>query len=112
MGAGYNCCLSFKALFGALVVLGFILVGTLQSEGNETTTKTTTLKIADEDDESWPWKGKAMEEQVKGLGKGKLSSLVHPRMDLNYMSKRRVPKGPDPIHNRRAGNSKRPPRQG
>ncbi|CAN1151340.1 CLAVATA3/ESR (CLE)-related protein 25 [Linum perenne] len=30
--------------------------------------------------------------------------------NLNYMmSKRRVPNGPDPIHNRRAGNSKRPP---
>ncbi|XP_039034965.1 CLAVATA3/ESR (CLE)-related protein 25-like [Hibiscus syriacus] len=111
MSAGNNCCLSFKALFGALVVLGFILVGTLQSEGNETTTKTT----ADEDDESWSWKGKATlqkEEQVKDFGRGKLSGLVHRRMDLNYMSKRRVPNGPDPIHNRRAGNSGRPPRQG
>ncbi|MED6163183.1 hypothetical protein PIB30_077463 [Stylosanthes scabra] len=31
--------------------------------------------------------------------------------DFNYMSKRRVPNGPDPIHNRRAGNSGRPPGQ-
>ncbi|XP_050236223.1 CLAVATA3/ESR (CLE)-related protein 25 [Mercurialis annua] len=32
------------------------------------------------------------------------------QLDLNYMmSKRKVPNGPDPIHNRRAGNSKRPP---
>ncbi|KAI9111921.1 hypothetical protein K1719_017611 [Acacia pycnantha] len=30
-------------------------------------------------------------------------------LDFNYMSKRRVPNGPDPIHNRRAGNSGRPP---
>ncbi|XP_039068786.1 uncharacterized protein LOC120215071 [Hibiscus syriacus] len=113
MGAGNSCCLSLKALFGTLVVLGFFLVGTLQSEGNETTRKTT-LRIADDDDESWSWKGKVLlqkEEQVKDLGKGK-SSLVHRRMDLNYMSKRRVPNGPDPIHNRRAGNSRRPPGQG
>ncbi|RDX98394.1 CLAVATA3/ESR (CLE)-related protein 25, partial [Mucuna pruriens] len=32
-------------------------------------------------------------------------------LDFNYMSKRRVPNGPDPIHNRRAGNSGRPPGQ-
>ncbi|KAK5838632.1 hypothetical protein PVK06_007366 [Gossypium arboreum] len=61
--------LSFKTLFGTLIVLGFIIVGTLQQEG-----------------------------QVKDLGKGK-STLVHQRLDLNYMSKRRVPNGPDPIHN-------------
>ncbi|TKY58564.1 CLAVATA3/ESR (CLE)-related protein 25 [Spatholobus suberectus] len=30
-------------------------------------------------------------------------------LDINYMSKRRVPNGPDPIHNRKAGNSGRPP---
>ncbi|KAG8383137.1 hypothetical protein BUALT_Bualt05G0153400 [Buddleja alternifolia] len=29
--------------------------------------------------------------------------------DLNFTNKRRVPNGPDPIHNRRAGNSHRPP---
>lgn len=64
--------LSFKSLFGTLIVLGFIIVGTLQQEG-----------------------------QVTDLGKGK-STLVHQRLDLNYMSKRRVPNGPDPIHNRSA----------
>ncbi|KFK41422.1 hypothetical protein AALP_AA2G128700 [Arabis alpina] len=32
------------------------------------------------------------------------------RGDLSYVtSKRKVPRGPDPIHNRRAGNSRRPP---
>ncbi|KAL8111920.1 hypothetical protein AgCh_019570 [Apium graveolens] len=37
---------------------------------------------------------------------------VHPNSDFNFnMSKRRVPNGPDPIHNRRAGNSGRPPGQ-
>jgi len=34
------------------------------------------------------------------IGRGKL--LGTPRMDINYMSKRRVPNGPDPIHNRYA----------
>ncbi|KAK8627334.1 hypothetical protein V6N13_134947 [Hibiscus sabdariffa] len=107
-------------MFGTLVVLGFVLVGTLQSEGNKTctTTKTKTktrLRIVDDDDEPWSsWKGKLLlqredHQQVKDSGKGK-PGLVHHRMDLNYMSKRRVPNGPDPIHNRRAGNSRRPPR--
>lgn len=32
-----------------------------------------------------------------GGGRGK---VVHPEWHLNYMSKRRVPNGPDPIHNR------------
>ncbi|KAI3951084.1 hypothetical protein MKX01_011481 [Papaver californicum] len=37
---------------------------------------------------------------------------VHPTcLDPNSMSNRKVPNGPDPIHNRRAGNSGRPPRQ-
>ena len=90
--------LSFKTLFGTLIVLGFILVmlvGTLQSEGNKTKTTLTT-----DDDQSSSSTGKLQqEEQVKVLGRGK-SRLVHPQLDLNYMSKRRVPNGPDPIHNR------------
>ncbi|XVE92533.1 hypothetical protein REPUB_Repub01dG0105700 [Reevesia pubescens] len=95
----------FKTLFKTLAVLGFILVimlvGTLQSEGNKT--KTT---LTSDYDESSSWTGK----QVKVLGRGK-SSMVHQQLDLNYMSKRRVPHGPDPIHNRRAGNLRRPPGQ-
>ncbi|GMH27618.1 hypothetical protein Nepgr_029461 [Nepenthes gracilis] len=39
---------------------------------------------------------------------GKLVA-VQPTMDINSMNKRRVPNGPDPIHNRRAGNSRQPP---
>ncbi|KAI3452359.1 hypothetical protein Pfo_009024 [Paulownia fortunei] len=34
---------------------------------------------------------------------------LHQDSDLNYVSKRRVPNGPDPIHNRRTGTSKLPP---
>ncbi|KAG6766413.1 hypothetical protein POTOM_030495 [Populus tomentosa] len=42
---------------------------------------------------------------------GRDQKLVYnPELDLNFvMNKRKVPNGPDPIHNRRAGNSKRPP---
>ncbi|XWS22523.1 hypothetical protein CRYUN_Cryun29cG0043700 [Craigia yunnanensis] len=103
--------LSIKTLFGffgTLIVLGFILiilVGTLQSEGNKTKTTLTT------DHQSSSSTGKLQqEEHVKELGRAK-SSVVHPRQDLNYMSKRRVPNRPDPIHNRRAGNSGLPPAQ-
>ncbi|KAK6155136.1 hypothetical protein DH2020_009384 [Rehmannia glutinosa] len=37
------------------------------------------------------------------------SVLDQNKFKLNYVSKRRVPNGPDPIHNRRIGNSKLPP---
>ncbi|KAG8384759.1 hypothetical protein BUALT_Bualt04G0152000 [Buddleja alternifolia] len=33
----------------------------------------------------------------------------HRNFKINCVSKRRVPNGPDPIHNRRVGNSKLPP---
>ncbi|XP_022752241.1 uncharacterized protein LOC111300952 [Durio zibethinus] len=33
----------------------------------------------------------------------------HQDFHLNYVSKRRVPTGPDPIHNRRAATSRQPP---
>ncbi|XP_030447803.1 uncharacterized protein LOC115670633 [Syzygium oleosum] len=53
-------------------------------------------------------KGQAKNSEVMDREK-KLA--FRPQSDLNYMSKRRVPNGPDPIHNRRAGNSKQPPGQ-
>ncbi|KAJ8643473.1 hypothetical protein MRB53_005221 [Persea americana] len=37
--------------------------------------------------------------------------ILHPELDPNYMSKRRVPNGPDPIHNRGSGKSRQPPGQ-
>ncbi|XVF14188.1 hypothetical protein REPUB_Repub09cG0035700 [Reevesia pubescens] len=33
----------------------------------------------------------------------------HQDFHLNYVSKRRVPNGPDPIHNRRVSKSRQPP---
>ncbi|GMI70726.1 CLAVATA3/ESR-RELATED 26 [Hibiscus trionum] len=109
---GASTSLLFRTLFITLVVLGFVLVisfGVLQTEGHETK-KTTT----GDDHRSWTSTTTArlrhVEQQVKVLVKGK-SGVAHPKQDLNYMSKRRVPNGPDPIHNRRAGNSGRPPGQ-
>lgn len=46
-------------------------------------------------------------EHLKSIGKQRQAG--HRNFDLNYVSKRRVPNGPDPIHNRRAGKSTQPP---
>ncbi|KAL8114651.1 hypothetical protein AgCh_021494 [Apium graveolens] len=40
---------------------------------------------------------------------GKQRIAGHHASGIHYVSKRRVPNGPDPIHNRRAGKSTRPP---
>ncbi|KAI3713191.1 hypothetical protein L1987_71764 [Smallanthus sonchifolius] len=42
-------------------------------------------------------------EVFKSQGKTRDGSV------LNYVSKRRVPNGPDPIHNRRTRNTRQPP---
>lgn len=84
-----------KGLFGALISVGFIFllfVGLLATESSTLTTRS--LRSF---------------KHMEAIGTEKL--LVYPDLDLNYMSKRRIPNGPDPIHNRRAGNSKRPPGQ-
>lgn len=85
MGRGRR---AFKALFGALALVVFIwlvFAGVLDAGGMNTTT-TTTVKLRPE---------------------GSFKPID--RTNLNYMSKRRVPNGPDPIHNRKAGNSGQPP---
>ncbi|PSS28686.1 CLE25p like [Actinidia chinensis var. chinensis] len=89
-----------KALFGAVAFVGFIwlvLVGILETGGTKTTT---TLN---------PRPAGGL-KHVEMRGREKLA--VHLDLsDHNYMSKRRVPNGPDPVHNRRTGNSQRPPGQ-
>ncbi|OAY61498.1 CLAVATA3/ESR (CLE)-related protein 25 isoform X2 [Manihot esculenta] len=89
-------CVLFKVLFGAITTLGFVcllLVAILQTEA---TKSTTTVQAA------------ASLKHEADIGRERL--LYDPDLDLNYMiSKRKIPNGPDPIHNRRAGNSKRPP---
>lgn len=37
-------------------------------------------------------------EESVTIGRGKI--IAHSEVDFNYMSKRKVPNGPDPIHNR------------
>ncbi|XP_058772388.1 CLAVATA3/ESR (CLE)-related protein 25-like [Vicia villosa] len=83
-----------RFLFRVLVVVGFVcfmFFGSLVSGGRTVQTTSTTTKLDD--------------EQVDVVGNHDA------QLDFNYMSKRRVPNGPDPIHNRRAGNSGRPPGQ-
>ncbi|XP_012091994.1 CLAVATA3/ESR (CLE)-related protein 25 [Jatropha curcas] len=86
----------FKLLFVVIATLGFLwllLVATLEAhEANRTTTSAANF----------------IKHDKVELGREKL--IYDPELDFNYMmSKRKVPNGPDPIHNRRAGNSKRPP---
>ncbi|KAK2994396.1 hypothetical protein RJ640_029511 [Escallonia rubra] len=86
-----------KAFFGAGLIC-LLLFGMLES--GETRTKPTLERNP---------RPAGSPEHAKVAGMEKLD--VRPVSDLNYMSKRRVPNGPDPIHNRRAGNSGRPPGQ-
>ncbi|MFS7958699.1 hypothetical protein Hanom_Chr08g00681821 [Helianthus anomalus] len=50
---------------------------------------------------------------VGDVHKATTVSNIHPKKLVPSlgMNKRRVPNGPDPIHNRRSGNSRRPPGQ-
>ncbi|XP_004297689.1 PREDICTED: CLAVATA3/ESR (CLE)-related protein 25 [Fragaria vesca subsp. vesca] len=100
-----------KVLLGTFAVVGFILVllvatvdlttATDQVQGGRIGSSKTT-----------PTTSSATSDQFAGTStKHADQKLVHPELDLNYMSKRRVPNGPDPIHNRRTGNSGRPPGQ-
>ncbi|CAL5188829.1 unnamed protein product [Lathyrus oleraceus] len=80
-----------RFLFRVLVVVGFVCFMFFGSLVSGARTGQTTTKHDD--------------EQVVVVGNHDA------QLDFNYMSKRRVPNGPDPIHNRRAGNSGRPPGQ-
>ncbi|XP_010255670.1 PREDICTED: CLAVATA3/ESR (CLE)-related protein 25-like [Nelumbo nucifera] len=98
MGCGSG---SWRFLFRAFLFVCFLvilLVEMLASRGFITIT--TTTKIATPSTAS----SKQFEVMI-----GRDKPAVHPDLDPNYMSKRRVPNGPDPIHNRRAGKSRQPP---
>ncbi|CAK9170012.1 unnamed protein product [Ilex paraguariensis] len=76
-----------KASLGVVLFVGFLwclFVGILANQ----TTKTTSIPIP-----STP-----NFKLLKMIGTQRL--VVHQGLDLNYVSKRRVPNGPDPIHNR------------
>ncbi|KAJ4974105.1 hypothetical protein NE237_007279 [Protea cynaroides] len=90
---------SLRVFFKSLVLVGliwFLLAEIQLSEGFKTTKTTTATSPAGS--------FKQMELMI-----GTDSPIVPPDLDINYMSKRRVPNGPDPIHNRRAGKSKQLP---
>ncbi|CAK9162854.1 unnamed protein product [Ilex paraguariensis] len=87
-----------KASLVAILFVGFIwflFVGILGKQ----VTKTSSNSIA--------VSSKGNFKLLKLIGTERLS--VHQKFDLNYVSKRRVPNGPDPLHNRRAGKYRQPP---
>ncbi|KAK0572942.1 hypothetical protein LWI29_000722 [Acer saccharum] len=108
-----------KGLFGGVAVVGFmwlLLVGAAVESGGGNKEMTTAAAAAaaafttsQTQKSSTSSTGNLNRVDMDSLGREKY--LNAPELDLNYMSKRRVPNGPDPIHNRRAGNSRRPPGQ-
>ncbi|KAK4603909.1 hypothetical protein RGQ29_012425 [Quercus rubra] len=86
----------FRATFGALVFVGviwFITVGILANRAS----KRSTITVQSSQIFKY-WKLIAREKHA-----------VQWDFNLNYVSKRRVPNGPDPIHNRRAVKTGQPP---
>lgn len=82
--------LHLKVLFGALALVGVIFLFTVSSQQGGRAKIAPTLTS----DRS----GENSKQHAYVLGRGNF--VDHPELDLNYMSKRRVPNGPDPIHNR------------
>lgn len=80
----------FRFLFGAVVVFGIIWLLFAGILANHVTTTTTTVTVPSTEILN-NWKMIAREKQ---------KHQAHQDMDFNYVSKRRVPNGPDPIHNR------------
>ncbi|KAK3442404.1 hypothetical protein EUGRSUZ_B02578 [Eucalyptus grandis] len=100
---GKNCPLSAKFLLRALAALSLVwllVFAMAEAAGGRGAPPTPPLK-------EWS-KGKARNSELIDREK---KLVFRPRSDLYYMSKRRVPNGSDPIHNRRSGNSKQPPGQ-
>ncbi|KAK9090574.1 hypothetical protein Sjap_023751 [Stephania japonica] len=88
--------LALKVIFVALVfvvLIEFSFFGVLASTVSESTAA------------SWATKGERLPPSPSSS-----PTVFHTNFDHNYIaSKRKVPNGPDPIHNRRAGDSRRPP---
>ncbi|MED6192038.1 hypothetical protein PIB30_006538 [Stylosanthes scabra] len=58
-----------------------------------------------------PLKVNAMSRQLKLVSMNMMKSRRNSKSGMIIVSKRRVPNGPDPIHNRRAVKYKQPPTQ-
>jgi hypothetical protein len=95
MGGGGSCSLSFKVLLAAVATVMLVLlllVGALESGATKMTERTQTVldSIAQDD---------LRRRHEELIGREKL--VYNPELDLNFvMNKRKVPNGPDPIHNR------------
>ncbi|GAV73083.1 hypothetical protein CFOL_v3_16570 [Cephalotus follicularis] len=85
-----------RVLFAAVILVGFtwfFFVGILADHATRTTTK---VLPSTGNFKHW-------------VSVGRDKHFVHQHIKLNVVSKRRVPSGPDPIHNRRAFKSRQPP---
>ncbi|KAJ0042986.1 hypothetical protein Pint_19356 [Pistacia integerrima] len=89
---GLRVCLGAVVLFG---IIWLLFIGILANHATTTTTTTVTVPST-ENFRDW-----------KLIQPEKLHT--HQDFDLHYVSKRRVPNGPDPIHNRRVVKSRQPP---
>ncbi|OIW10519.1 hypothetical protein TanjilG_15891 [Lupinus angustifolius] len=86
-----------KFFFRALAVVGLVcllVVGSISSSGR--TRQEATQRSSE------------ILEHEKVMGRDN-KHVKNEELDFDNMSKRRVPNGPDPIHNRKAGNSGQPP---
>ncbi|CAL5185814.1 unnamed protein product [Lathyrus oleraceus] len=92
---------SFRRLFlGALLSLGIMCFMFLTISTMNLQTKRTILV---------PMNVNVISKHLKLVGIKR--HVLHSNSKLVYVSKRRVPNGPDPIHNRRAAKYRQPPNQ-
>ncbi|KAF5740328.1 CLAVATA3/ESR (CLE)-related protein 25 [Tripterygium wilfordii] len=88
-----------RALFGGFVLVGVIwllCVGIMRDNGSVALTTSTTTSHDDFEHLTWTGRANNPDHSRRNLG-------------FHFVSKRRVPNGPDPIHNRRAGKFRQPP---
>ncbi|CAL0317220.1 unnamed protein product [Lupinus luteus] len=88
--------ISRRLLVGALVCVGIILFMLLAISMNPHQTKTTMVLVPLH----------VISKHLKFVGMKR-----HSNSEMIFVSKRKVPNGPDPIHNRRAVKFKQPPKQ-
>lgn len=79
----------------ALAVVGLVCLLVLASLGSVRGTRNPTTLSS-----TWPSQATLKHEHVIGSGDIDHRPVNQAELDFNYMSKRRVPNGPDPIHNR------------
>ncbi|KAK9113998.1 hypothetical protein Syun_020795 [Stephania yunnanensis] len=94
MAVGLGLKAIFVALMFVVLLIEFSVFGVLASTASESTAPSRATNG----------------ERLLPAPSSSSPTVFHTNFDHNYMaSKRKVPNGPDPIHNRRTGDSKRPP---